>query len=111
MICPHCHKETVKNPALNIAFIITMPNVGSWNGRFSGANKLFCVIKKITAAKEKTRAQSLIGQDFYYNFGDGWGANVEVRQVSAEEAKKMKKAKLKKLLKRLLQRKPNNAIL
>jgi len=59
-----------------LRFELTMPNVGSWNGVDTG-NKAGCFIFKVVPKKE---AVELIDKNFYYNFGDGWGANVKVTQ-------------------------------
>lgn len=60
-----------------IAFILTMPGNNSWNGRFSGENNLYAVLKK-----ENGVPKDIIGKDFDYNFGDGWWANVEVKKIN-----------------------------
>jgi hypothetical protein len=69
-----------------LSFELTMPNVGSWNGKWSGAAKKY--YKHRTIGVQEIRA--LLGPDkerrsFHYSFGDGWGANVSVEQVSARE--------------------------
>lgn len=76
-----------KKTTYKTVYTITMPNVGSWNGKFSGASKLYC---KVFPYKSKTD-DTLIGRSFYYNFGDGWGASVSVDKVESKEAAKMKK--------------------
>jgi len=93
-----------------LSFELTMPNVGSWNGKWTGAENKYFIIRKVdnnTFAKIMKEAKSvplyegfftkkLIGyssprENFYYNFGDGWGANIRVEQVNASEARKRKK--------------------
>lgn len=66
--------------ASKVIFELTMPNVGSWNGNWTGANKKYTVELKLP--KDKLH---LIGQSFYYNFGDGWGANVSCRLKGTEK--------------------------
>lgn len=51
-----------------VMFELTMPNVGSWDGRFSGANKVYTVAHKLL---EKDN-QSILNNSWYYDFGDGW---------------------------------------
>lgn len=68
-------------------FILSMPNVGSWNGKWSGSDNLYC---RVFPYKGKIHDE-ILGKNFYYNFGDGWGANVEVRKVESKEASKMKR--------------------
>ena len=78
-----------------LAFELTMPNVGSWNGKWTGSDRLYARIINFTqrygtskAAKEKL--EGIKGKNFYYNFGDGWGANVSVKQVDASKAAKLR---------------------
>lgn len=70
-----------------IAFILTIPNVNSWNNRWSGEGEFYCIIK---AEKAVPNFREIIDNNFYYNFGDGWAANVEVKRVNNNEAIKMK---------------------
>lgn len=77
---------------MTLAFILTMPNVGSWNGKWSQADKLFCVLKKFDGQKGAARAAKLIaGSSYYYRWSDGWGASIEVKAVDAADARKMRK--------------------
>lgn len=59
---------------------LTMPNVGSWNGKWTGERERYT--KAISAPAKD--AEKLIGS-YYYNFGDGWGANVEIRKAEPRE--------------------------
>jgi len=59
---------------------LTMPNVGSWNGQYSGANQK----KTVVFSTSEKKHGHLIG-NYYYNFGDGWGANVEIRKALPRE--------------------------
>lgn len=71
-----------------IVFILTMPNVGSWNGKWTGANDLYCKAGGLGGAKEK----ELGGKSFYYRWSDGWRANVKCEKMGAKETNKMLKA-------------------
>lgn len=64
-----------------IAFILTMPNCASWNGRWSQEDELHCIVKT-----NRTVPKEVIGREFYYNFGDGWTACVEVKEIPAKQA-------------------------
>lgn len=66
-----------------VIFELTMPNVGSWNGQWSGRDNKYTIECKLP--KDKLH---LIGQSFYYNFGDGWGASVSCRLKGTEKATK-----------------------
>ena len=72
-----------------------MPNTGSWNGKWSGAEKKYYIIKTFTNGVFKNTVDKLLdgktSNRFYYNFGDGWGANVEMQIIDAKEATKRRK--------------------
>ena len=93
-----------------LSFRLTMPNIGSWNGKWSGSEKKYFIVKTFdnkTANKIMEGAEShplyegilirtQVGmtppiKNYYYNFGDGWGANIRVEQVDAKEGRKRKK--------------------
>lgn len=67
-----------------VEFVLTMPNVASWNGRWSGEGKHHAIVRQL---REGDLARLHIAEgmtpSWYYNFGDGWGANVEARLVPA----------------------------
>ena len=66
---------------MRIIFELTMPNVGSWNGKFTGANNRYTVARNI----HKKVAKEIEFKNYYYDFGDGWGANIEVRLPNHRE--------------------------
>lgn len=74
-----------KKSSLWVAFILTMPNKGSWDGKWSGDGDNHTVIQMIT--KEKT--EQLLGKEttksWHYSWNDGWDANIEAKVVSTEE--------------------------
>lgn len=59
---------------MNLRFEITMPNNNSWNRVDTGNKGGHFAFRDV----DKTTAEKLDGKSFYYNFGDGWGANVLV---------------------------------
>lgn len=72
-----------------IIFELTMPGVGSWNGKWSQEGTYFA---RTRAEREVPRDRW--DKDFYYRWDDGWTACVSVRRVSAAEARKlMRKSK------------------
>jgi hypothetical protein len=96
-----------------LSFELTMPNIGSWNGKWSGSGKKYHIIKKIdnkTADKIMEGSQThpiyegfltkkYVGEtpptkSYYYNFGDGWGANINVELIDSKEGNKRKKKSL-----------------
>jgi hypothetical protein len=76
---------------MTIAFILTMPNKGSWDGKWSGEENLYARTKRYTSKKAIAKIQPLIGRHFHYSWGDGWGANIECREVSGSESRSILK--------------------
>lgn len=76
-----------------ICFELTMPRVNSWNGRWSGEGKLYakCVRFGRSRAMDEQVAKLLDVGSWYYDFGDGWGASVTARTVTATEARKIER--------------------
>ena len=76
-----------------LSFTLSMPNNNSWNGKWSGEDRLY--VRTINFGKtkkaEKHANEILQEGSFYYNFGDGWGASVAVAKVDAKEAAKLRK--------------------
>jgi hypothetical protein len=77
--------------AMNVAFLLTMPNNNAWNGKWTGEGKCYARVRAYSARDLKERMGRLVG-NHYYNFGDGWGANVQVKIVTPEEKRKLLKA-------------------
>ena len=74
-----------------ILFTLSMPNVGSWNGKWTGDSNLYV---KTRRNPSKEIMDKIVDRSFYYNFGDGWGASVGVKKISSKESNKtMKKSK------------------
>lgn len=71
------------------AFTLSMPQVNSWNNRWSGEDRLYVVIKSFRTEKYIERLKAT--PSHYYNFGDGWCASVSVKEVTAAEAKSLRK--------------------
>lgn len=71
-----------------LSFTLSMPNVGSWNGKWSGESKTYAKIHNFGKSKKGTeKAREILSKgDYYYNFGDGWGASVRVKEVDSKEA-------------------------
>jgi len=78
---------------MKISFTLRMPNNNSWDGKWSGDNDLYVIIKDFGRTKKgNARAEELLKQPYhYYAFGDGWGASVHLKEVTPEEARKLKK--------------------
>lgn len=82
-----CKTEKEK-PKSKLLFVLTMPNVGSWNGKWTSESVVHAISKN---AKDLPDCKE---DNYYYSFGDGWGASVELKKVTAKEASTfMKKSK------------------
>lgn len=69
-----------------IVFELTMPHIGSWNGKWSGADRRY-----IRTKDERTVPKEYWGKDFQYSWDDGWGACVSVTRMPANEARKLER--------------------
>lgn len=67
-----------------------MPNVGSWNGKWTGAQNAHFAFTRCTEKKFKELSDK-IGKSYYYDFGDGWGASIDVKIITAKEKAKIQK--------------------
>lgn len=78
---------------MTISFELTMPNVGSWNGKWIGADKKYYHIVSLNKVQKQlvTELINSLKTSFYYDFGDGWGANVKMELVDAKEAARRRK--------------------
>lgn len=79
-----------------ISFQLTMPNKASWNGKWSGEDKKYYVVYKMSDkfCKTKEHLKDLIekGHDsWYYRWDDGWGASVMAEIIDSKEARKRRK--------------------
>jgi len=79
-----------------VSFELTMPNVGSWNGKWSGADRKYYVVKRISDRylnkKEWFKELLAKGRDsWHYSWNDGWGANVLAELIDSTESRKRKK--------------------
>ena len=81
----------------HVLFELTMPNNNAWNGKWSQAEKLHCRVRTYAYRKNSTVISEslknvLSTKGCYYNFGDGWGAYVSIRECTGAEKTKLSKA-------------------
>ena len=69
---------------MRLAFMLSMPGVSSWNGKWTGEGKCYAIVRT-------TGRADLAGRSFGHNFGDGWFASVGVEVVPAAEARKLRR--------------------
>jgi len=60
-----------------------MPNVGSWNGRWSGEGKDYLLWRNLTPEQMKHVTGS--NSHWCYSWGDGWGARISARVMERGE--------------------------
>ena len=75
-----------------VLFELSMPNNNAWNGKWSQADKLHCRVRSYPFRKNQKQVcerlkNVLSTTGCYYNFGDGWGANVHVDVFEGAKAK------------------------
>lgn len=76
---------------MTLLFELTMPNVGSWDGKWSGANRRHLLIRKLSNTKKNLeRATKLVG-NYHYSWSDGWGANVQCTVIEPKCARYFRK--------------------
>lgn len=71
-----------------LSFELTMPNVGSWNGQWTGQSSKYYRHRNVSKQEAEKILAGKERNSWYYNFGDGWGANVSVVKVLAGEKNK-----------------------
>jgi len=69
-----------------IVFELTMPNVGSWNGKWTGADRLY-----VRTRKEREVPKDYWNKSFFYRWDDGWTACVTTTKMLATEARKLER--------------------
>jgi hypothetical protein len=74
-----------------LSYKLSMPNVGSWNGRWTGESNQYYVVRKYDNKKALSILNNKESNSWYYNFGDGWGAGVRAEIVDSKEAAKRRK--------------------
>ena len=72
-----------------LKFELTFPRVNTWNGHWSGESDYYAKVKRI--AKISPYNIEKIEGDYYYDFGDGWAANVKVEIIDSKEAQKVRR--------------------
>ena len=76
-----------------LSFTLSMPNVGSWDGKWSGQDRLYVKVISFGRSKdENDRAKEILDKGyFHYSFGDGWSAGVTVKKVDSRERERLRR--------------------
>lgn len=71
-----------------ILFTLTMPGVGSWNGKWTGESNYYAMIRNLS--KEDTK-RILETKNYSYSWDDGWRANISVEKIDSRDRKKIER--------------------
>lgn len=75
-----------------IEFKLSMPNVGSWNGKWTGESNYYAKLIEFKGKVKEEKAKELLEKAYYhYSFGDGWSMGVSLRKVDSREAAKIRR--------------------
>lgn len=84
-------KAARQTRSVTLSFTLSMPGRKSWNGRWSGENKLYVLTRTFRGA-DVAKARALAGEGSYsYRWDDGWCASVAVAEVDSREASKLRR--------------------
>lgn len=73
-----------------LCFRLSMPNVGSWNGKWTGEDNFYAVVKQFKT-KKALLAAGLLKPYYHYNFGDGWSAGISITEVDGKEVRNIRR--------------------
>lgn len=73
-----------------MSYELSMSSNNAWNGRWTGENDLYAVVRRYDVPPAPNGKQ-LAGGHFRYAFGDGWVAAITVREVTSTAAAKLRK--------------------
>jgi hypothetical protein len=76
-----------------LCFELSMPGCASWNGRWSGEGRAYLLVKNLgTSQKAKARGLEILQKrTFGYSWPDGWRASISVKEVTSQEARRLRK--------------------
>lgn len=76
-----------------LSFTLSMPSNNSWNGKWTGDDVLYVIVRSSGRSKRaQAKDQEILDKgDFSYSFGDGWVAGIKVKEVDSREAARLRK--------------------
>ena len=75
-----------------LCYELSMPGRASWNGRWSGEDRCFALVRSYRGKEREAKMQKVLEtQPHFYRWDDGWCARVSVRQVDQKEAARMRR--------------------
>jgi hypothetical protein len=79
-------QEEDKKNLVRIMFMLTMPQKGSWDGKWTGENKLYVLIRMVSKEAAERLLDGNKVKQWDYNFGDGWVAQIDGRYIEEGES-------------------------
>jgi len=71
-----------------VSFTLSMPNVGSWDGRWSGSERNYVLVQSLKVAV----ANPILKRgNYHYSFGDGWSASISTKEVDGNESRRLRR--------------------
>lgn len=75
-----------------LSFTLSMPGRASWNGGWSGEDRLYVKTKSFTSKKAIEKARKILEKGYYvYCWSDGWRAGIAVAEVDSRKAAQLRK--------------------
>jgi len=68
-----------------VAFRLSMPSVGSWNGRWSGEGRNHVIYRQMTNAQVDELFDGNASGSWFHSWDDGWGAQISARVLDTGE--------------------------
>ena len=70
-----------KNGTTLLSFELSMPGIGSWNGKWTGEGKPYIIVDCLLK-RDIEKAKAILDKGYFrYAFGDGWSAGVTVKEI------------------------------
>lgn len=70
---------------IRVEFRLTMPRVGSWNGRWGGENRCYSIVKSLLEADVIRLFGESDKRRWHHAWDDGWAADVRARVMEKGE--------------------------
>ena len=70
-----------------LIYTLSMPGRNSWNGRWSGEDRIYAAIRRLPAGKKhEAKADRIIaGSPYRYRWPDGWCASFSVHRAKGRD--------------------------
>lgn len=76
---------------VHVVFELTMPNRGSWNGKWTGDGKGHYIFKDFAPGEFKKKYKETVIGSWSYRWDDGWTACITSRVVDGQELRRLRK--------------------